>query len=401
MTRFASSDLRRLLDVSAEDCVSIYMPTVRTGREMDQNRIRLENLADEAERRLSDMGRSPNDIQSLFGGSLRDRVTSTDAWNHPKEGLAIFAADGRVEAFNTSRPFQERLVVGKRFHLRPMLKLTEREGRFYILAVSMNSVRLFEADEAEARELHPEGLPTDLISALNIDEFVHHLDYRQSQSTGQAGDMFNGQGGSDMSNRKEYEIVEFFREIDRRLSDFFGVERFPLVFAGVEYLFPIFKETSHYNALVGECVAGNPDLLNASQLHAAAWKLVEPIFDEDRRAAGERYLDRIATDLTTDDPATILAAAERGQVDVLLLRENAERWGHFDGERFEDSTPDDAQAEDLYDLLAAWTLVNGGRVFTVDGDVLDDERPAGALLRYSLSSVMAGAPETSGRSRRS
>jgi uncharacterized protein YjiS (DUF1127 family) len=377
------------------------MPVVRTGRETNQNRIRLDNLADEAERRLSDIGRSPHEIQRIFGGNLRDRVTSLDAWNHPQEGLAIFAAEGRFEAFNSSRPFQERVVVGKRFHLRPMLQSTEREGRFYILAVSMNSVRLFEADEAEARELHPEGLPTDLVTALNIDEFVQHLDYRQSQSTGQAGDMFNGQGGSDMSNRKEYEIVEFFREIDRRLSDFFGVERFPLVFAGVEYLFPIFKETSHYNALVGECVPGNPDLLNASQLHAAAWKLVEPIFDEDRRAAAERYLDRIATDLTTDDPATILAAAERGQVDVLLLRGNAERWGRFDGDRFEDSAPDDPQAEDLYDLLAGWTLTNGGRVFTVDGDVLDDERPAGALLRYSLSSVMAGAPESSGRSRRS
>jgi hypothetical protein len=398
MTRFASSDLRRLLDVSAGDCVSIYMPTVRTGREMDQNRIRLDNLIDTARRRSSDVGRAPAEIEQTFG-NLRDRVTSHESWNHPQEGMAIFVAEDQFEVFNTPRPLQERVVVGKRFHLRPMLQSTEREGRFYILAVSMNSVRLFEADEAEARELHPEGLPTDLVTALNIDEYRQHLDFHQSQSTGQRGGIFNGQGGSDMDVRKENEIVEFFREIDRRLSEFFGVERFPLVFAGVEYLFPIFKETSHYAALVGECVCGNPDLLNASQLHAAAWKLVEPIFDEDRRAAGERYLDRIATDLTTDDPATMLAAAERGQVGVLLLRENAERWGRFDGERFEDSTPDDPQAEDLYDLLAAWTLANGGRVFTVGSDVLDDERPAGALLRYSLSSVMAGAPEAD-RSRR-
>jgi hypothetical protein len=398
MTRFASSDLRRLLDVSAGDCVSIYMPTVRTGREMDQNRIRLENLVGVAQRRLSEIGRSPGEIEQTLGG-LRDRVMSHAAWNHPQEGLAIFVADDAFDVFNAPRPFQERVVVGKRFHLRPMLQSTEREGRFYILAVSMNSVRLFEADEAEARELHPEGLPTDLVTALNIDEYRDHLDFRQSLSTGQRGGVFNGQGGSDMAERKENEIVEFFREIDRRLSDYFGVERFPLVFAGVEYLFPIFKETSHYAALVGECVPGNPDLLNASQLHAAAWKLVEPIFDEDRRAAGERYLDRIATDLTTDDPATMLAAAERGQAAVLLLRENAERWGRFDGETFEDSTPDDPQAEDLYDLLAAWTLANGGRVFTVGSDVLDDERPAGALLRYSLSSVMAGAPAED-RSRR-
>jgi hypothetical protein len=397
MARFASSDLRRLLDLSSGDCLSIYMPTVRTGRELDQNRIRLDNLIDKARRRLSDVGRSPGEIERTLGG-LRDRVMSHDAWNHPQEGLAIFAADGAFDAFNSPRPFEERVVVGKRFHLRPMLRLTEREGRFYILAVSMNSVRLFEADEAEARELHPEGLPTDLVTALNIDEYRQRLDFHQSLSTGQRGGVFNGQGGSDMAERKEYEIIEFFREIDRRLSDFFGVERYPLVFAGVEYLFPIFKETSHYAALVGECVCGNPDLLNASQLHAAAWKLVEPIFDEDRRAAGERYLDRIATDLATDDPATMLAAAERGQVGMLLLRENAERWGRFDGRRFDD-TPDDPQAEDLYDLLAAWTLANGGRVFTVGPDVLDDERPAGALLRYSLASAMAGAGEGEGSRR--
>jgi hypothetical protein len=81
-----------------------------------------------------------------------------------------------------------------------------------------------------------------------------------------------------------------------------------------------------------------------------------------------------------------------------LLRENAERWGRFDGRRFDD-TPDDPQAEDLYDLLAAWTLANGGRVFTVGPDVLDDERPAGALLRYSLASAMAGAGEGEGSRR--
>lgn len=399
MARFASTDLRRLLDVPADDCVSIYMPTIRTGRETDQNRIRLDRLIANAKQRLSDSGTSSAEIERLLG-DLRDRIASDESWKRPQEALAIFVADGFFEAFTSPRPLPERVVVGKRFYVRPLLAETEREGRFYILAVSMNAVRLFEADESEARELHPEGLPTDLVSALNIDEWRSHLDFHQSRSTANRAGMFNGQGGSDMDVRKQDEILSFFREIDRRLTGYFGVERYPLVFAGVEYLFPIFKEASHYSALVGECVPGNPELSSAKELHSAAWKLVEPFFDEDRRAAGERYLDRIATDRTTDDPLAILQAAERGQVDTLLLRDGAERWGQYDGIAFREGSADDAGSEDLYDLLAARTMANGGRVFTVDDEVLDDARPAGALLRYSTSTVAAGAP-SGGRTRRS
>ena len=56
MDIFDRPDLDNLLKTQAGPCVSIFLPTERAGREVQQNPIRLKNLLKEAEHRLKDLG---------------------------------------------------------------------------------------------------------------------------------------------------------------------------------------------------------------------------------------------------------------------------------------------------------------------------------------------------------
>jgi hypothetical protein len=47
-------------------CVSIYMPTHRTGVETQQDPIRLKNLLGKAEKELSDRGMGRRDVQKML-----------------------------------------------------------------------------------------------------------------------------------------------------------------------------------------------------------------------------------------------------------------------------------------------------------------------------------------------
>ncbi len=81
-------------------CVSIYMPTHRTGVDAQQDPIRLKNLLGEAEKRLSDQGGGTRDIQSLLE-PVNKLLQASDFWQHQSDGLAIFLSSNGMRRYRT------------------------------------------------------------------------------------------------------------------------------------------------------------------------------------------------------------------------------------------------------------------------------------------------------------
>src|SRR5690606_33964324 len=160
-------------------------------------------------------------------------------------------------------------------------------------------------------------------------------------------------GGSAPDIKKRDEIKQYFHTINDTLNSFFGAERVPLVFAGVEYLFPIFRDMCDYNALVKEPVRGNPDDLSGDQLHEKAWPLVETMFDAQREKLLEQYGTAVSRNLGSDSIDVVLPAARQGQVATLLTARGEHLW---EG----DSQYNDDQGKDLINAAVVSTLRNGG-----------------------------------------
>jgi hypothetical protein len=383
MDAFTRHDFETLARHRGPWCVSVYLPTDRTTNGMLQNPIRLKNLAAEAEEMLVDHGlRAPEARKSLE--PLADLLVRSEFWKDVSKGLAVFLDAGGTRTYRLPQPFAEVVFVGKRFHIKPLLPLIVGDGRFLLLAVSRNLLRLYEGDRWGLKELMAPGVPKNMAEALNYDQPEEVRQVHTATVGGRYGTQmsFHGQGGG--VDVVKGEALEFFRILDRALTKYLASEQAPLVFAGVEYLFPIFKTACSYSHLSSKHVVANTDTWNHDQLHAAAWAVVEPLFKKEREEAVARSRRVAGTDYGLLQLDRVLQACSLGQVDTLLVDPNQSRWGAFDPmagtvHLDEQSRPGN---EELLDLALTLTLQNGGKVLPADSIELPDQSPVAALLRY-------------------
>ncbi|HEX6983779.1 MAG TPA: hypothetical protein VF170_00315, partial [Planctomycetaceae bacterium] len=294
METLTRRDLDALLAADNPHCISLYMPTHRTGGpEIREDGTRFSNLIRRTADTLRARGVNGLKLQAVTD-SLEELRHDGVFWQNQSDGLAIFIDGGERRLFRLPLRFKEQCVIAPRFHVKPLLPLFQGDGRFYILAVSQKSVRLFEGSRFAVTELKDDRLPKNMREALNIDEYMESLQFNSMRGadlgTGTFGGnaVFHGQGGSNMDVKKSDELLPYFRMIDRALHEMFGVEHNPLVFAGIEYYFPMFKEACRYDNLVDEPVTGAVEGMRPEQLHALAWPLVESRFQRLRDEELER-----------------------------------------------------------------------------------------------------------------
>lgn len=380
MDFFTMKELEPLLEGNKEWLISLYMPTHRRGIEIQQDPVRWKNLLRAAEERLEKKGIRSSDIKEYLQPAWQ-LLQDSFFWQKQSDGLAAFLGSGESRFYRLPVSFEELVVVSDRFHLKPLLPYFARDGRFYILALSQKQVRLFEGTRYSVEEVNLEDMPQSVAEALNLDGVQGHLQYHTGTSSarGERAAIYHGHNPQDDEKDR---IQKWFHQIDGELSDILVGRKVPLVIAGVEYLFHLYREANTYPHLVEGGVKGNPDELNAENLHEKAWPLVEPIFGEDMRKAKEKYFELTGTKQITSDISEALRAAEHGRVESLFIPKNQQIWGRYDRENdsIEISKDHPAGAQDLLDLAAAKTMRNGGDVYAM----VSDEMPGGELLAAVL-----------------
>ena len=93
-------------------CVSVFMPTQRSGRETLQGPVRLRNLIDTARGELSGADVAETVIENLVA-PLESLVDDHEFWQHTADGLPLFSAPGRFERYRVSLPLTEEVVMAK------------------------------------------------------------------------------------------------------------------------------------------------------------------------------------------------------------------------------------------------------------------------------------------------
>jgi hypothetical protein len=388
MDRLSKNEIKTLLGKHEEPCVSIFLPTGRGGVESQQDELRLRHQIRDTENRLLLENLRSTKIEKLlepFNALLEDG----GFWLHTLDGLAIFRTLEMFSYYRLPFSFKEQVVVSDHFYLKPLLPLLATGGRFYVLALSQNAVRLLEGTRFSIQELElPETVPANLAEALKYEEAENEVSFYTSSSGGLVGKggrratIFYGQGvGHDDS--KDH-LLRYFQQIDRGLHELLKDESAPMVLAGVEYLFPIYQQANTYTYLLHQGVPGNPDKLSAGALHEAAWEVVEPYLQRVQKRTAIQYRDNVGTARTSNDIREIMPAAYYGQIGSLFVSIDHELWGHFDPTsntihvhkeaRFKD--------DDLLDEAAAQTILHGGAVYAVEQAKVPDESVLAAVFRY-------------------
>ncbi|MBW1707472.1 MAG: hypothetical protein JRJ86_20305 [Deltaproteobacteria bacterium] len=375
-------DIEKLMDSYEGPCVSVFMPSHRGATESRQDQIRFKNLLREAEESLLESGlRHPqvNDLLEPVQMLLKD----ASFWKQQIDGLAVFLCQDIFQYFCFPHRFKELVVVTDRFHIKPLLPLFSGEKRFYLLALSQNQVRLFQGSRYSIVKVDLEGVPDSLAEAVGYDEREKQLQShtRSPGSGGGRGAIFRGHGeGTDNAKDK---ILEYFRQINKGLQQLLKDEKAPLVLAGVEYLFPIYREANTYPHLADDGVTGNPEGLSAEDLHEQAWAIVAPLFNMAERDS-VKYRKFAGSEKTSTDVRKIVPAAYYGRVESLIVAVGVQQWGTFDPVRnvvqlHQEAQPGDA---DLLDFAAIQTFLLGGSVYAVEPNQVPDEAPLAAVFRY-------------------
>jgi hypothetical protein len=382
MSLLSMNELRVLAEKPVELCVSIFMPTHRAGEQIRQDPIRLKNLIREAQRRLTDTGLTSKETKELLK-PVRELLRDDFFWQHQSDGLAIFSSAGLFRYYRLPLSFEELVVVTHRFHVKPLLPLLTSDGRFYILALSQNKVRLVEGTRYTANEVALEDIPESLVDTLSYDsERNIQLHTAAPVGKGEQSAIFHGHGAG--IDDAKANILKYFRRIDAGLSKLLQGERAPLILAGVDYLLPIYAKANRYPYLINESVTGNPEELSTEELNSRAWEIAELYFKEGRAEALARYQQFSGTQQVSNDLTEVVPASYHGQIEVLFVAVGIQRWGTFDPESGQISLHQEVQPgdEDLLDFAAIHTILNGGVVFAVAPEQMPDKANVAAVFRY-------------------
>ena len=374
-------ELKVLLAGQQGLCVSLFMPTHRRGRETEQDPIRFKNLLRQAEEHLQSKGlRSPEAMEMLKPAQrlLNDPVF----WRHQSDGLAVFVNSEGCRHYPLPLLFEELAVISDRFHLKPILPLFTGDGHFYILALSRKQVRLLEGTRYTVDEIDLEGMSTSIAEVLQYERFEKQLQFHTGTAGG--GERAAVFHGHDPGDEDKGRILRWFQRLDNELSSLLAGEQSPLVLAGVEHLFPPYKEANTYPYLLDEGIPGNPEELHLEELHAKAWPIVHSTFMEAVKEAAARYRQLAGTGQTTTDVKETVSAAHHGRVDILFVTVGVQIWGDFDPNTntvhiHRESGHGD---KDLLDLAAIQSILNGGTVYAVKSEKMPAHAPLAAVFRY-------------------
>ena len=388
MDRLSKNEIKTLLEMHEGPCVSIFLPTSRGGVESQQDELRLRHQIRDSENRLLLENLRSTEVEKLlepFNALLDDG----GFWLHTVDGLAIFRTSEMFSYYRLPCSFKEQVVVSDHFYLKPLLPFLATGGRFYILAISQNAIRLLEGTRFSIHELElPETVPANLAEALKYEEAENEVSFYSSSSGalvgkgGRKAAIFYGQGvGHDDS--KDH-LLRYFQHIDRGLHALLRDESVPLVLAGVEYLFPIYRQANTYPYLLHQGVPGNPDKLSSDVLHEEAWAVVEPYFQRVQERTAAQYRDNIGTARTSNDIREIMPAAYYGQIGSLFVAIDQELWGKFDPTSNTIHVHKEARFrdDDLLDEAATQTILHGGPVYAVEHAKVPGESMLAAVFRY-------------------
>jgi hypothetical protein len=371
-------------------CVSIFIPTQRMGKDVleEKDKINLKSQWKKATEELKAMG-FPKEKITAIGKPIDKLMDDRDFWRHQSDGLALFLADGFSEQFTLPVNFETFTYVADHFYLKPLVPMFNGDGRFYLLHLQMDEVKLYEATrytigEVEIADLVPDRLE-DRVGYDYEQKNRKHKTQRNSIGVNPEGS--STQHGYEPATRDDKnEILRFFRAVDKGIYEILNKENVPLVVACQDTYFPIYQEASRYKNLYPQVVPGNPeaDYENMFALHAAALDTIEPYFRKEKEDKMKEFRE-LNPSRTSTSISEIIPAIYEGKVDTLFLQNREDIWGDYN----ENMASVDVHEErrngsvSLMNLAAKKVIEQNGKVYLIEHEFMPDKNSkVNAVYRY-------------------
>ncbi len=367
--------LRTITDFQSINCVSLYIPTHRYGKEVNEGEDArlLKNHYQQIKNHLEEKGLQEQEIIKYLA-PVQQLIDDGNFWRQQRQGLAIFLGDNFFEYYKLPYPVQEFYLVSTSFHLEQLLSLFTQQDMFYVLALSLKKVRLFATHHYDIQELDVKDVVPE-----NINVVLSYYEFEQEQ---QSPGQWQGGGNSptypnekkDKGFDKVY-MEEYFRQINDGLQQSMINKELPVVLAAVEYLHPIYKKTNKHLNLYEQGIKSNPDELRPDELLDKAIELIRPHLDKKKFEKMEAYRTIAGTGKAAYDIKDIAPEALDGRIDTLFVVHGTHHWGVINPENHTVELHDEKHENDhcLVSKSAVQTILHGGDVYFVDKESLPED----------------------------
>lgn len=375
--------LDELFNYKGQLCISIYLPTHRTGTEVNEqvDAIAFKTVLQQVQRNTEHLD---NQVVARTLAPAFELLGNEVFWRNQKSpGVAFFLSDGYCKYVTLPEAPKQKQLINTSFLVAPLLPYYLTGERFYLLVISKKQSKLFRGDRHGLTYIPIPEMPNGIEDVVHLEEKDDDNLIRSGSSGGGGGAVYHGTGSSRPEDKDN--IAMYLAEVDSTIrKEVLRESNAPLILAGVGYLIPIFKKVTHYNHVWDKAIIGNYEYENDSTLFNAAIDLIREYFEAPKKKALADYGNKSATDLTSHILDDVIRAAYYKRIDTLFVDKQARLFGSFDenNDKLEVHASESAADDDLIDKTILKTLLSGGRVFMLDENEMPVRRMMAAIMRY-------------------
>ncbi|HKJ44725.1 MAG TPA: hypothetical protein VJ991_02765 [Balneolales bacterium] len=373
-------DILELLErTKGKQNVSIYLPTHIKGDKVEQDPIRFKNLLKEAENKLNRLGSNENDIAHILSQAY-DLLPNDDFWQHQNKGLAVFCAPDYFAYFRVPIVFEEKVNVGNRFIITPLIPEITYDGSYYVLALSKKDVRFIQTSRSGLKEIELEDMPQNYKNFMSY--YVMQKQVQVHSGAPGRSSVYHGHGIGTDDERKHLE--NFVNKIENKVTSYLKNYNKPLILAGVDKITSLYRNKNQYNHLKEPFIKGNPDRKSIAVLNDEAWHIMRDFYREEMMSELARFGHLSDTTQTSTDIHDIIKSAYIGKIDTLFIAEGRRRWGLYDMSKnmVQVQGKRDKKSIDLFNETAIKTIEGKGAVYVFPKNEMPEGTDIAAIYRY-------------------
>lgn len=365
--------LKELATVQDTPCVTIYMPTHRVHPANATDPITFKNLYKTTleyihENNLEDHAKLFEPLGKLFNDKT--------FWDHNEKGLAIFVSRDDTTILRLPETVPEISFVADSFCIKPLFKLYHENQPYYLLALALDSVQLYQGDKYQLNEIAiDDNVPITMKEALGDELTDNHLHASVVQGAGLHGYM-------EKSQEEEIDTDRFFRKIDQAILANYPIPQdIPLVLAALPEHHKHFIRISKHTNFSPVHLQINPQSLNKGALLDKVQEIFDNLLHKRKKELLERYQLAISENLSSQDVGDVVRDVIDGKVAVLCIESGKSIKGHIDISK-RDIVHKNGQHTDVVNKMAHMVFRSGGSVIVFDEEDMPSATGVFTINRY-------------------
>lgn len=374
MTALTRVDLKWLTEPHAWPCLSLYASMARDGYHPEAVLNRLAKSVESIKSQLIESGLTQTLAETFVApiaavDELGLQALYADFAGARIGGLAFFLSPDGVRGYVSREEIPSFLAIRPHFELRPLLGATSAFDSFHVLGVSPNGTQLWKLDPYGIHTVAlPAAVPASQRDYLANTEFSPKLAYHATGS-GMPGATVGKWYGTVARDKEDKVLDDYALAVARPLEHMLGHEHTPVVIVAKKDLSVMLQKHLKLAHPLDAELDASPEHISLQEIEKRARALVRNM--EEMLVAQElhRFQEHVGTPRTASTPDDIWDAAQKGQIDILLVSPTR-------------NLPVTDERCELVSATIQEAFHKKARVLLTDDLGLPDSCPMGAILRW-------------------